>query len=368
MYDVFIQNGTEKIQINGQRTFNRIEGKTTDEENKIPSFTFEIYPNNQGFHKIQEFVTLVVVKDGEDTVFDGRVLIAIPSVDGQGVVKKTVTCEGILGFLNDSMAYPYRFKDVKKQIEMMIMFHNSQVGSGKRFELEDINLVAELENLEYTCEDTTWTVLTKESFTDYNVHLRYEGIRRENQPILLKISHPEKISNQDITLHVNASSITVTPNFENMCTRVVPLTKDGFSMDKVSISLNNYYVQNEEAVKKYGVITKVVKFENITKTTSLKKAAKQYLQNNEAKTISVTLTAYDLSEMGLTSEKFVIGSKYYIDCKELEYSASHRLTKITRDINNTWDTTLEFGSNSYSIKSLVAKNKNISYMEIEEGE
>ena len=368
MYDVFIKNGENQIQINGKRSMNRIDGKTTHEENKIPSFTFEIYPNNEGFHHLQEFITLIVVKDGDDTIFDGRVLVVIPSVDEQGVIKKSVTCEGILGYLNDSMAYPYKFKDIKRQLELMIMFHNSQVGTEKQFELEEVNLVAELEDLEYNTEDTTWSVLTKESLTDSNVNLRYEAVRREGKPILLKLLHPEKIADMNISLNVNASSITVTPNFEKMCTRVIPLTKDGVAMGEISISLKDYYVENTEAVKTYGVIAKVVKFENITKKTSLKKAAQQYLKNNEVKITSVTLTAYDLSKMGLTTETFVLGHKYFIDCKELKYKASHRLTKITRDINSVWNTTLEFNSNSQSIRQMVVKNKNISRMNIEEGE
>ena len=368
MYDVLIQNGSEKILINGKMTFNRIVGKVIEEENKIPSFSFEIYPNNDAFYKIEEFITLVQVKDGQEIVFDVRLIMSIPSVNEQGEIKKSVTCEGILGYLNDTMAYPYKFKDVKKQIEMMIMFHNSQVDSSKQFKLENVTFVAKLEDLSYTCEDTTWTVLTKESFINSNIHLTYAAERRANGSILLKMVNPEKTANMDITLEVNASSITVTPNLENMCTRVIPLTKDGVSMDRISISLNDYYVENKEAVKKYGVIAKVVKFEEIKNPASLKKAAQRYLKNNEAKTVSVSVTAYDLFEMGLTDERFELGNEYYICCQELKYSASHRLTKITRDINDTWNTTLEFGTNSYSIKSMVSNNKYRSYINLEEGE
>lgn len=369
MYDVFIQNGNDKIQINGQRTSNRVIGKTTQEENKIPSFTFEIYPNNEGFYKIEEFITVVLVKDGTKTVFDGRVLTSIPSIDSQGLMKKSVTCEGILGYLNDSFVYPYKFKDLTSQLKYMIEFHNSQVETYKQFEIENVRIpIFLLENLSFTTDDTTWTALTKDEFTNSAIHLRYAAERREGKKILLKLFKTETDSNTEIALNVNASSLTITPNYDNFCTRVIPITKDGIEMDKISISQNNYYVEDEAAVRKYGVICKTVRFEEITNPLSLKEAAKNYLANNQAKKISVAVTAYDLFEMGLASECFEIGKKYWIHCKELRYSEKHKLIKITRDINDTWNTTLEFGNNMQSIKTMVAKNKNKSYLNVQEGD
>lgn len=139
-------------------------------------------------------------------------------------------------------------------------------------------------------------------------------------------------------------------------------------MGTISVSLDGYYVDDPEGIKKYGVIAKAVKFDTVKKTTSLKKAATRYFKNNKAKETSVTVNAYDLYEMGLTPEQFKEGNTYLITCKELNYSERHLLTKITRDINETWNVTLEFGNNANSIKSLVAKNKNVNYMNIQEGE
>lgn len=107
--------------------------------------------------------------------------------------------------------------------------------------------------------------------------------------------------------------------------------------------LNTLYHSADEyrdAVKKYGLIYKHVKFDNADTTTKLLNYAKDYIKNNyHGGIISFTITALDMHLAGNTeAEKYTVGRRVpviYVD-PETKNRTSKTLTVITAeyDLNN----------------------------------
>ena len=113
MFVVTITNGAENTVIHSDGT-DRISGgkiaKSIDARmiDRVDSFSFTIYPNNTGYDLLKPLTTAVRVYDEstDKDVFIGRVLKCPDSMNEQGLICKTVTCEGRLGWLYDSVQ-PY---------------------------------------------------------------------------------------------------------------------------------------------------------------------------------------------------------------------------------------------------------------------
>lgn len=362
MFDVYLQNDNEKTHINGERIEHRISGTFTEEKNAIPSFEFTIYPNNPGFNKLAEYTTRVKIFDASTCVFSGRVLLITPSYDSSGVVSKKVTCEGILGYLNDTFAYPdievlsNTSIGILQAVKFLIDFHNNQVGKSSRKYVvfnPTYECNADLDTVEVDNDSTTFSALTQEAFTDeFDIQL-IEKNGKNNLEL-----YRDSVENFDIALNVNMQSVSASTTLD-LVTRVIPLTADGKTMGEHGVSMNatDYYVQDNTAVSRFGVITKVHKFENIKKVSKLKSKATTWLKNNSTIKKSVSVTGLDLYELGITPDRFAVGQKYRIICKEIGLNEFFPLNKITRDINDTWNVQLEFGEKNFSLRRCIKNNK-----------
>lgn len=362
MYDVFVYNDNEKIHINGERIDAGISGTFTEEKNAIPSFEFDILKNNPGFNKLNEYITRAKIFDKEKCVFNGRVILVNPSYDSSGTSSKKVTCEGVLGYLNDTFAYPYIETlsqtdiTILNAVKYLIDYHNNQVGKNSRKYVEfnpTYECEADMDKVEVDADSTTFTALTQEAFTDeFDIQLL-----EKNDKLVLEL-YREKSGDFGLSLDVNMQSVSINPTFE-LCTRVIPVTSEGYGMGEhgASMEATDYYVEDSEAIKRYGVITKVHKFENVKKISKLKSKAQKWLAKNSKIKRSVSVTGLDLYDLGITPNQFEIGQKYTIRCDDLNLNEQFELRKITRDINETWNAQLEFGEKNFSVKRYIKANK-----------
>lgn len=360
MYNVTIENGDRNfIVINGKRSKNRITGSYTKEKNMVPSFTFTIYPDNEGYDKITVRKTNVRINDsvtGEQK-FGGRVLLIELHMDNNGAFYKTVTCEGWLGLFNDSINYLYDGNmDGSNQsqiVNQLVSYHNSQVEEEKQIQFSMFSSNNIIENYEPSYERTTLGALTDEQLTE---NLSYEVIETfDHQKIPHKYleCHADGISASDteIKLGLNMQSLSVINNFDELCTVCLPLTSEGLPMG--TIGKDTVTVEDSAAISNYGRIVKAHKFESIKKTTKLENAAKKWLARNCKIVQTISVNAIDLSGLRLSPEEFDINKSYYVECQPLNVSERLELTKITRDVNDEWNVQLTFGSINYSVRKRI---------------
>ena len=94
-------------------------------ENNAGSFTFTILPTHPYYDKIQKMKSVIQVMDNEDEIFCGRVIDE--QIDFYN--RKKVTCEGELGFFNDSVQRPavYHNMTVRGYLQTLLNIHNAQI-------------------------------------------------------------------------------------------------------------------------------------------------------------------------------------------------------------------------------------------------
>ena len=346
MRDVFLFNNTKKSHINGKRTPNRIEGNYTESKNAIASCTFKIKPNNPGFNQLLEYITLVQIKNNDVPEFLGRVILIIPKVDENGEICKEVTCESVLGFLKDSVAYTYNLEGYSRSqiVIKLIEHHNSHVEDKKAFSIIDAPQY-DYSSLDYTWNKdyNTFEALTIEEMLlgGYFYRVSYDGNNS-----LKYLNNDKDVSKTKIKLGLNMKSLAVTTNFDELVTRLYPYTSNGGSLLSPP-EVTELYVDAGTPINVYGVIAKSHTFENVTNVNQLKTLANEYLTKNSTMKQTVEVNCMDLAEYGITPEQFEVGKWYTIECKQLEYTDTLELTQLTRDINEPWNVQLTFGEKKY---------------------
>lgn len=99
--------------------------KVTLKENNAGSFSFTILPTHPYYDSIQKMKSVIQVMDNEDEIFCGRVIDE--EIDFYN--RKKVTCEGELGFFNDSVQRPAVYHDltVRGYLQTLLNIHNAQI-------------------------------------------------------------------------------------------------------------------------------------------------------------------------------------------------------------------------------------------------
>lgn len=362
MYTVDIENDGEKIVINSPDTEHRVSGTYTKAKNKIPSCTFNIYPDNPGYNKLSEYKTLVRIYDPtaegeEQQKFGGRIILIEGKVDSTGFYK-TVTCEGWLGYFKDTINYLYSaINGIKEDIPVnqvvtqFVRWHNENCSEEHAFDIDTFATTDTIEEYSPSADKSSFDALTDENLTKYlNYDVKeYLGKDGNMKRKLYCNEGLNKAGDTIIRLGENMQSLTVTNNFDNICTRVIPTTKDGALMG--TLGIDTIWVDDAEAIKKFGVITKMHTFDYLNTTKSLASAGKNWLNKNSKVKRTITVNCSDLFDLGTTPDSFEVYSTYLIDCSELGISERLELTQLTRDINETWNTQLTFGEILYSARS-----------------
>ena len=106
MYLVTIINNDVETVINevSTNTNNRVSVTIKPGINTINSFTFTIYPNNQGYNLINPLSTLVKVLNTKTNKYEfiGRVLSPTHNMSSSGLISKRYICESELAYLLDT--------------------------------------------------------------------------------------------------------------------------------------------------------------------------------------------------------------------------------------------------------------------------
>ena len=139
---------------------NRLLAATvTKDISSYDSFTFSILPNHKYYNDLNIYSTFVKVYrpvENDKLIFEGRIINISDSMDESGVLTKEVTCEGLEGFLHDSMQLFGEYHDMspKDFLQKLIDIHNTQVDSFKKIILGTVNVTNYTDNVyRYTDDD-----------------------------------------------------------------------------------------------------------------------------------------------------------------------------------------------------------------------
>ena len=361
MYEVKIINNKEETIINSvgaSQYVPRITGSCKFGINTIDSFTFTIFPNNDGYNLIYPLKTLVEVKNlnTNNVEFEGRVLLQTPKMDNNGIIYKTVVCESYLGYLNDSVQNYEAISgvSVEELFKKIINNHNSQVENSKKFIIGEIKIGTSSSDNEdrYLNYEKTFDSINKNLIERFGGELR---VRKAGDNIYIDyIKEIGEKKNTVIALANNLIAIEQEKDPSEIITRLIPVgAKLENSDERLTITSINggiNYVEDEEAIKEFGVIVDTVNFDDITEAIELLNKAKSYLKENNKIKKKYKIDALDLSTIDLNFDSFEVGNKYRVINSLMNIDEELRIIGKTLDINSPQNSSLTFGDKFEDIK------------------
>lgn len=366
MHTVTITNGAEKTTIHSDNLDRISGGKIVKAVNAVDSFTFTIYPDNAGYDKLKPLTTSVTVTDdstGKD-VFIGRVLKCPDSMGEQGLICKSVTCEGRLGWLYDSVQpyAEYKMVGVRTVLASFISKHNAQVGDDKHISVGQVTVTAE-NNYTYS---VNW-VSTMDAISEQLVGKFGGEIQLRDQDGKVYIDYLEHIghgTDTKIELAVNLKTISREVDETSVITRLYPLgAKQTDSEKRLTIGTVNGgkdYIEDSALVAKYGVISGTQTWDDVTQASILKTKATAFLKSANKAKKQYKITAVDLSTIDMNFEQFELGCWYRVVNPLMGIDEDLRIIGITINLDNPEQSELTFGDKFETMTGfMTAKTKSL---------
>ena len=293
------------------------KGSVSLETNKSGSFSFSIYPDHFYYDRFVRLRTVITVFKSGRIVFRGRILNDVTDYWNN----KVITCEGELGFLQDSIIRPFEFNGTPKQLfAKFVEEHNAQVDEFKRFKIgavtvTDPNDYIARSNSNYESALSNLNAkLINDSLGGY-FFITHGDDGTDEIPTLNYLADFTKISSQLIEFGSNLKKYTKTVKAESIATAIIPLgaeVDDGDSsttnpkLTIESVNDGKDYVYDESAVSLYGWIFKTASWNDVTVAANLKSKAEAYLESVIQQNITIELNAIDLHLLDRSIESFSV--------------------------------------------------------------
>ena len=366
MHTVTITNGIEKTTIHSDNLDRISGGKIVKAVNAVDSFTFTIYPDNAGYDKLKPLTTSITVTDdstGKD-VFIGRVLKCPDSMDEQGLICKSVTCEGRLGWLYDSVQpfIEYKMVGIRTVLSAFLSKHNSQVGADKRIELGQVTVTAS-NNYTYTANwDKTMDVIADKLVGKFGGEIQLRN--KDGKVYIDYLEHIGHGTDTKIELAVNLKTISREVDETSVVTRLYPLgAKLADSEKRLTIGTVNGgkdYIEDSALVAKYGVISGTQTWDDVTQASILKTKATAFLKSANKAKKQYKITAVDLSTIDMNFERFELGCWYRVVNPLMGIDEDLRIIGITINLDSPEQSELTFGDKFETMTGfMTAKTKSL---------
>lgn len=360
MYTITLDGNSLRLFSKGLNERKINSPKLNMEINKLGSFTFDIYPDHPYYDRITKLKSYVNIYDSKGVVFRARVFN--DTVDFRKV--KHVECEGLGGYLNDSIVRPYTFTgSVRNYLKMLIDQHNKQVDKRQKITLGKVTVTDPNNYITRANSNspTTWSEIQEKlvGLLGGYIHFRYTN----GLVYIDYLSDYTDIATQEIAYSVNLLDLTNTVSANDIATCIIPygakLSDNGDSDERVDIrSVNSGvdYIQNDEAVALYGKIYKTVIWDDVTLPANLLTKAQAYLATSVNLTNTLTIKAIDLNLSDATITSFKLGDYIRVFSRPHDLDELLLLTSYNVDLSDPSSFTFTLGSTTSSFTDTQIKS------------
>lgn len=346
MYKVCIYNSDNKTTIHyptADKSAPHLDKLSLKEGlSQVENLSFPVYPNNPGYTDLFELSTKVKVIDirGDPVRFTGRVLDVASKMDSSGQFFKDVTCEGALGYLNDTkMRSETYMGTLEGFINWILNVHNRKVEDSKKVYPGVIDVAG---SIAYTCTfDTVLnTVLAVKTKFGIDGDIR---IREDSGILYMDWLKNLNDNTVEIALGVNMNDMVKNKNVNSLGTRIIPLGANNLTIESVNGGFD--YIEDSAAKSLYGIIEKTVSYSDITDAQELKDRCIAELSDNTQPQYLLNTTALDLSFIsGTDANMFVLGSNLHIVNPVLNVDDIYKITGIDLDLLQPYNPKLEIAN------------------------
>ncbi len=378
----------------GNKNGTVLSPKLTREVSKGGSLTFTMTREHPMYEMLQKMSTVVVVKqDGKET-WRGRIF----SHEADWYNNRAVYCEGALSFFNDSCVTPFNYEGTLKQfLQHLIDVHNAQVGQKmKMFELGTVTAALGDQVVHFGDADQygvgedygkCWDIIDKlvlkvfggYAYCTFDAATGYNVLNYCDQAV-----EEKRLTAQKIEYGVNLLDLTEKTDTNDLYTRIYPVGnkhtvketrwKYKFKwlpgglgkytdeheerygiMDTDSETIRKYlpqsgyrydledgYIENTDAVKKFGVIARIVEFDTDSANDTFA-AGVQALQQNHLMVTSYTIKAVDLVDAGEATDRLTFACYAHILSAPHSVDAVMLCSKLTEPLDHPEKKEYSFG-------------------------
>ena len=347
MFDITIDGNT--LYHPNSVDYNIISGVIHEELNDSGYMELTIPYSNPAYESIVERKSKIIVFKDNIELWYGEV----NDVSKDFNKNKTLYIVGEASFLNDTVQPQRKLTGTKFQVlEEMLNYHNSMIEAEKHFQIGIVGKGA-TDNIEVV---TDWEYTLDAIRTHLCGVEEYFRIRHVNGVRYLDIMPLEtygKHSGQEIRFGENLLDYAEESTGADIATICIPL---GAKLEEEGIEgYQNYltcesvnggknYVELPSAISRLGHITKVVKFEDVTDPNVLLTEAVNYLKTAQYATLTLNLTAIDLSLLHSDIDNYAVGDYVPAICEPLGMNALFPVRERETDIVNIENNTIKIGA------------------------
>lgn len=377
--------------------------KLTREVSRGGSLSFTMPRDHPCYDKLPKMRTVVSVVRDDKEIWRGRIL----NHEADWYNRRAVYCEGALSYFNDSCITPFNFEGkLSEFLQHLLEAHNSMMGDTmKQFELGTVTAALGDLVVHYGDADeygvgedygSTWDILDKmilQTFGGY-CYCTYNADTGKNVLNYCDQAYEaQRQTAQDIEYGVNLLDLTEKTDTNDLMTRVYPVgnkhtvtetkwkwkilwwgKKEETSheerygiMDTTSATVTKYlpsgysynledgWIQNDTAVAKFGIVSKIVEFDTDSDNDTFA-AGVQSLQQNSLMVTSYTIKAVDLVDAGYDTERLDFAMYSHIVSAPHSVDAIMLCTKLVEPLDRPDKKEFTFGMTRRALTDRIVAN------------
>lgn len=319
--------------------------------NAAGTLTFVLLPAHPLYDKLQKLKTRIRVMQDDEIIWRGRVL----ETESDFYRQKTVTCEGELTYLVDSVLHPYKLADYDGTaaglFRLYLTRHNEAVSEAQQFQIGNVDIET-LSSVENTGYGNTWDEISDNLI---DIHGGFLRIRHEDGARYLDWTKESGTScGQVIRFGENLLDLSEYVSASEVVTCLIPCAgQSGSQITISSVNGGKDYIEDAAGIALYGRIWGVTEFDAKDASTLLE-MAKENLQKRLKETITITISAVDLHLLDVNAESFRVGDKVRVVSPPHGIDAEYTCTAILLDLVNPDQSEYTFGTPETGMASTTA--------------
>ncbi len=319
--------------------------------NAAGTLTFVLLPEHPMYSALHKMRTRIVVRQDDEIIWRGRVL----ETETDFYRQKTVTCEGELTYLVDSVLHPYKLADYDGTaaglFRLYMTRHNEAVSEAQQFQIGSIDIET-LSSVENTGYGNTWDEISGNLI---DVHGGFLRIRYDGDVRYLDWTKESGTScGQVIRFGENLLDLSEYVSASEVVTCLIPYAgQSGSQITISSVNGGKDYIEDAAGIALYGRIWGVTEFDTKDASTLLE-MAKENLQKRLKETITITISAVDLHLLDVNAESFRVGDKVRVVSPPHGIDAEYTCTAISLDLVSPDQSEYTFGTPETGMASTTA--------------
>lgn len=332
-------------------------GKLNLEMGKAGELTVSLPVTNPAVENIVCLTDEVIVYRDSVEIWRGRPITSQQDFQLTG----TLTCEGILAYLNDTYYAPFEFEGTPIALLTAILNnHNSFVDTDKQFQIGNVTVTDPNNYISRSSQDYMRTIeLLSSRFVETSLGGYFRVRVVDGVKYLDYLSSYDAVAEQDVVFGENILDMASRVDYGGAITAVLPLgSRDETTGERLTVATVNsgdIYVRNRTLINLRGFICECAIWDDVTVASNLLSRAHEYLEQASAFIKTFSVKAVDLQWEGSENKAWNLGDSVRIYSEPHNINQYSELYKMSLDLLNPTNDSYDFGivrtSNSLAIQT-----------------